>query len=174
VRTNNRTDHVTLWFKPTGYRPADVALKYPVYKIEDVYHFNKYDTAVSPAFGAWCWVQLVMILLFISYLFGNIALINGLDKTYIFWYGGFVFLAVYALTDLMDGNRYALIWEVLKCGSGIGIIVYQHDWFGINSYYAAGSYLLIGYFAVSLIITGWFSFGRKIETRMTRVVADQR
>jgi hypothetical protein len=24
----------------TGYRPADVAIKYPVYKIEDVYHFD--------------------------------------------------------------------------------------------------------------------------------------
>jgi len=114
-----------------------------------------------------------MILLFISYLFGNIALIKGIDKTYIFWYGGFVFLCVYALTDLMDGSRYAIIWEIIKAGLGIGFIFYQQDWFGLNSYYALGSYLLIGYFAVSLIITGWFSFGRKIETRMTRVVADQ-
>lgn len=172
-RTKNWKDKFTLWFKPTGYRPADVALKYPVYKIEDVYHFSKYDTPVSTAFGAWCWFQLVMILLFISYLFGNIALINGLDKTYIFWYGGFVFLSIYALTDLMDGNRFSIVWELLKAGLGTWIIFYQQDWFGINSYYASGTYLLIGYFAVSLIMTAWFSVGRKMETRMTRVVADQ-
>jgi len=172
-RTHNWKDKFTLWFKHTGYRPADVASKYPVYKIEDVYHFDKYQTASSNLFSAWCWFQLVMILLFISYLFGNIALIKGIDKTYIFWYGGFVFLCVYALTDLMDGSRYAIIWEIIKAGLGIGFIFYQQDWFGLNSYYALGSYLLIGYFAVSLIITGWFSFGRKIETRMTRVVADQ-
>jgi hypothetical protein len=39
---------------------------------------------------------------FYQLLFGNIALINSLDKSYIFWYGGFIFLSVYALTDLMD------------------------------------------------------------------------
>lgn len=39
-RTKNWKDKLALWFKPTGYRPADVAAKYPVYKIEDVYHFK--------------------------------------------------------------------------------------------------------------------------------------
>lgn len=167
-RTKNWKDKFTLWFKPTGYRPADVALKYPVYKIEDVYHFSKYDTPVSAAFGAWCWFQLVMILLFISYLFGNIALINGLDKTYIFWYGGFVFLSIYALTDLMDGNRFSIVWELLKAGLGTWIIFYQQDWFGINSYYASGSYLLIGYFAVSLIITSWYTFSSQYRQELSQ------
>ena len=77
-----------------------MAEKYPVYKIEDVYHFEKYDTKTSPLFNAWAWVQLTMILLFISYLFGSIAYINSLDSSYIYWYGAFVFLSVYALTEL--------------------------------------------------------------------------
>ncbi len=51
-RTKNWKDKFTLWFKHTGYRPADVTTKYPVYKIEDVYHFNKYDTKTSPPFSA--------------------------------------------------------------------------------------------------------------------------
>ena len=90
-RTNSWKDKFTLWFKPTGYRPADVAEKYPVYKIDDVYHFEKYDTQTSTALNAWSWIQLLMILFFISYMFGNIALINSLDTNYIFWYGGFLF-----------------------------------------------------------------------------------
>src|SRR6185436_14867293 len=82
-RTNSWKDKFTLWFKPTGYRPADVAEKYPVHKIEDVYHFEKYDTRTSPLFNAWTWVQLLFTLVIIAYLFGQIAYINNLDGGYI-------------------------------------------------------------------------------------------
>ncbi len=48
-RTKSRKEKFTLWFKHTGYRPADVAEKYPVYKIEDVYRFHKYAPKASAA-----------------------------------------------------------------------------------------------------------------------------
>lgn len=155
-RTNSWKEKLTLWFKPTGYRPADVAEKYPVYKIEDVYHFTKYETRSSALLNGWCWFQLTMILLFISYLFGNIALLNQLDSSYIFWYGGFIFLSVYALTDLMDNNQSALVWEFLKNGMGFSILYLQNDWFGASSYNALSIYFLAGYFILSMLITGYF------------------
>jgi sterol desaturase/sphingolipid hydroxylase (fatty acid hydroxylase superfamily) len=117
-RTSSWKDKFTLWFKPTGYRPPDVAERFPVYKIEDVYHFDKYDTPSTKSLHAWCWFQLLMILFSIAYLFGNIAVINSLNPGYIFWYGGYVFLSVYALTELMDRNPWALFWEFLRCGMG--------------------------------------------------------
>lgn len=154
--TKSWKDKFTLWFKPTGYRPADVAIKYPVHKISDVYHFEKYETRTSPAFNTWCWFQLVMILLFISYLFGNIALINSLDTSYIFWYAGFVFMTVYALTDLMDRNPSAMIAEILRCGLGIYFLYSQDDWFGARAYLPNIPYILGAYFIFSLAFTGWF------------------
>ncbi len=166
-RTNNWKDKFTLWFKPTGYRPADVAAKYPVYKIEDVYHFEKYDTPASIALNAWCWIQMVIILLFVSYMFGNISLINGLDRSYIFLYGGFVFLFVYALTDLMDGNKYAIVWELIKSIMGIGIIYYLGDWFGANSFFSWVNYMLISYFVLSVMITTWFVYAMKPNNNLT-------
>jgi alkylglycerol monooxygenase len=155
-RTSNWKDKFLLWFKPTGYRPADVAAKYPVYKIEDVYHFEKYNTRTSPALNVWTWVQNIMILLFVSYLFGNIAPINTLDKNYIFWYGGFIFLSVYALTELMDRNQYAIVWEALRCGLGLYFLYVQGDWFGANSYLSSATYIVGAYFILSIVVTGWF------------------
>lgn len=155
-RTKSWKEKLTLWFKPTGYRPADVADKYPVYKIEDVYHFEKYDTKTSPALNAWAWVQLTMLLLIISYLFGNIAAINSLDGTYIYWYGAFVFLSVYALTELMDRNRYAIVWELLRSGLGLYFIYQQGDWFGASQWLEPIGYLLAVYFVLSIVVTGWF------------------
>ncbi len=162
-RTHNWKDKFTLWFKKTGYRPADVAEKYPVYKIGDVYHFEKYDTKTSPWLNIWSWVQLMMILFFISYFFGNIALINSLDGSYIFWYGGFVFLSVYALTELMDRNRYAIIWEGIRSGLGLAFLSQQHDWFGASNFISSVSYILGAYFILSLVITGWFVMKHRTE-----------
>ena len=103
-RTKSWKEKFTLWFKPTGYRPADVAERYPVYKIEDVYHFDKYAPKTSAALQVWSWIQIVFVLLSISYLFGNIAAINKMDGSFIYLYGAFVFFSVYAFTELMDRN----------------------------------------------------------------------
>ena len=166
-RTNNWKDKFTLWFKPTGYRPADVVEKFPVYKIDDVYHFEKYETKTSTALNIWSWVQLMMILFFLSYFFGNIALINSLDKSYIFWYGGFIFLTVYALTDLMDRNQYAIVWEGIRSGLGLTFLFMQDDWFGANTFVSTIKYILGAYFILSITITGWFVMKHKKEDVLT-------
>jgi alkylglycerol monooxygenase len=162
-RTNNWFDKFTLWFRRTGYRPADVAARYPVYKIDDVYHFDKYDTRTSPAFSAWAWVQLTFILLAICYLFGNIAYINSIDSSYIYWYGAFVFLSVYALTELMDRNPGAMIWEIIRSGLGLYFLYQQQDWFGAGFWLASVHYIMTGYFAISLFVTFYFSLKHRKE-----------
>ncbi|HEX5654507.1 MAG TPA: sterol desaturase family protein [Chitinophagaceae bacterium] len=164
-RTKSWREKFTLWFRHTGYRPPDVEEKYPVYKIEDVYHFEKYNPRSSAALNTWCWFQLVLILLFISYLFGNIALINQLDKSFIFWYGGFIFLSVYALTELMDRNPYAIVWEILRSSMGIAFLGSQQDWFGASSYISSITNILGAYFIISLIITGWLVARNRREDR---------
>jgi sterol desaturase/sphingolipid hydroxylase (fatty acid hydroxylase superfamily) len=155
-RTQSWKDKLRIWLMPTGWRPADVAAAHPLYKITDVYHFEKYDTKASTTLHIWAWVQLAMILLLISYLFGNIASINKLDSSYIFWYGGFVFIMVYALTDLMDRNRSALLAETIKCLLGSYLLFTQNDWFGIAQYASWAPVALGIYFLISLVITGWF------------------
>src|SRR5947208_4038571 len=93
-RTKSWKEKFTLWFKPTGYRPSDVAEKYPVYKIEDVYHFDKYAPKTSFPLQVWSWIQISFALLFISYLFGNIAAINKINGSFIYMYAVFVFVTV--------------------------------------------------------------------------------
>ncbi|MBS1733460.1 MAG: sterol desaturase family protein [Bacteroidetes bacterium] len=153
-RAEKFSDKLKIWFMPTGWRPADVAQKYPVYKIEDPYNFQKYDPPSSTLLAVWSWVQLIMLLLFISYLFGNIAAIGKPDM---FIYGAFVFLMVYAFTELMDGSSYAVLWEVLKAASGIAIIFYQGDWFGISVYAPAIKYVLVFYFLLSVGMATWIN-----------------
>ncbi len=156
-RTRSWKDKLRIWFMPTGWRPADVLVAYPVYKIEDVYHFDKYETSQSKLLVVWTWIQMILLLLFISWLFGNIAKIGSPNM---FIYGAFVFVFVYALTELMDGNAYALAWEILKSVSGIGIIYRLGNWFGTDTYGIWITDVLITYFILSPIITAWFVFKR--------------
>ncbi len=152
-RTKSWKDKFRIWMMPTGWRPADVAEKYPVYKIDDVYSFEKYETRANKWLNAWAWIQISMTLLFISYLFGNIANINKLNSYYIYLYGLFVFVTVYAYTDLMDRNRSAFTWELLKALLGIGVILYTHDWFGISAIHPLLPYLIMGYLVFSVLVT---------------------
>lgn len=169
--TDNWKDKFRIWFMPTGWRPADVIEKYPVYKIEDVYDFKKYDPKASKALKIWSWVQLLGILLLISYLFGNIAAINEINSSYIYVYGAFIFLSVYALTELMDRNFYAIIWEILKNSIGLVFIYQQGDWFGASTIIPGIQYMLTGYFMLSIIITTYFVVRHRKEDQQQLSIA---
>jgi hypothetical protein len=119
-----------------------------------VFHFEKYNPQVSNSLIAWCWIQMFVLLLLISYLFANIASIGA---PAMFIYGAFVFLTVYAYTELLDGNRFAWIWELIKNLLGVGILVMQEDWFGLNYYFNGSVLLLSAYFLISTLTTFWLT-----------------
>ncbi len=148
-RASDWKDKFRIWLMPTGWRPADVAEKYPVFKIEDPYHFEKYDTKNSTGFSVWIWFQLLVLLALVSYLFGNIAPIGSPG---IFLYGAFIFLFVYSYTEQMDQSSHAWIWDSLKTLFGLTILIQSGDWFGAKSIvplatWIIGVYLFISSFA---------------------------
>lgn len=158
-------DKLRIWFMPLGWRPDDVARKYPVYKINDVYHFDKYDSHVTSDLLAWCWIQMIVLLILISYLFGNIATIGAPDM---FIYGAFVFLMVYSYTELLDGNKYAWVWETVKNTLGIVILLTQQDWFGINQYFSGAATVLTIYFIIATAMSVWFSRSRTLNPFLSK------
>ncbi len=119
-RTKNLLDKCRIWFMPTGWRPQDVEIKYPVSKIDNPFNFKKYNPKASTALHIWSWIQIAITLLFASYLFYNIAEIGSPN---IFIYGGFLFLMVNAYTELMDRNIYSILFELIKNGFGFYIVI---------------------------------------------------
>ncbi|MBI1768138.1 MAG: sterol desaturase family protein [Bacteroidetes bacterium] len=161
-RTNNIMDKFRIWFMPLGWRPDDVAKKYPVFKIKDVYNFEKYDPKVSSGVIVWSWVQMLMMLLFVSFLFGNIAKIGSPN---IFWYGTFIFLTVYAYTELLDRDKYSYVWELIKNALGMYLIWKNGSWFGLDSLLPYGSAIVAFYFGFATIVSAWLvtKFGKSPE-----------
>ncbi|GMQ23837.1 sterol desaturase family protein [Algoriphagus sp. oki45] len=157
-RTKNWSDKLKIWFMPLGWRPADVAEKYPVDKIKDVYHFEKYNPQLTKGMLIWSFVQLIVMLLLLSYLFGNLAAIGSPG---IFYYGGFVFLTVFAYTELMDRNPNAWAWELLKIAYTMYFVVTTGDWFELNKFLPGSLYIFVGYLALSAAFSIWFSFRKE-------------
>jgi sterol desaturase/sphingolipid hydroxylase (fatty acid hydroxylase superfamily) len=145
-------DKFRVWFKPTGWRPADVAERFPVAKIGDVYHFEKYNPPATPRMKAWALINLVVLLLLSAYFFGRLAAIGSPG---IFYYGLFLFLSVYSFAELLDQNRYAVAWEGLRMAVGYGLMVWAGGWFGLDGLLPGGTALVAGYLAVSLAVTVW-------------------
>jgi sterol desaturase/sphingolipid hydroxylase (fatty acid hydroxylase superfamily) len=152
--TKNISDKFRIWFMPTGWRPADVAEQYPVYKINDPYSYQKFDTKSTTVFSVWVWIQMLLLLVFISYLFGNIA---SVGSPAMFYYGGFIFIYVYALTELMDGSATAWVWELVKTVVGFYLMYITKDWFGAGKILGAAPYIVDAYLLVSLVGAIYFS-----------------
>ncbi len=152
-RTKNLKDKFRIWLMPTGWRPVDVIEKYPVFKINDVYHFEKYNPKNSFFFEIWIWIQLICLFIMVSFLFAHVA---DIESPGIFIYGGFIFLFVYAYTELMDHSKSAWIWEIIKTATGFCIIFLTGDWFGADRYFVSFHILIAAYFLCATIATFYF------------------
>ncbi len=166
--THSIKDKLRIWLMPTGWRPSDVVNRFSIHKISDVYHFEKYDTKASLFMHVWVWVQLVVLLLITSFLFGNIASINKVNPAHIYWYGLFIFIMVYAYTDLMDRNGYAWIPESLKFLLGFYFMYTQGSWFGSVPIL---THFIAGYLILSWSITIYFVFQYKRESKGPELAA---
>ncbi|EIA08376.1 sterol desaturase family protein [Flavobacterium frigoris] len=154
-RAEKWKDKLTIWFKPTGWRPENFEEKYPVNKITDVYNFEKYGSESSLNLTYWSMVQALITLVIVAFLFNNIGNI-GLPN--IFIYGLFIFLTIYSYTELMDKSKYSIYWESFRFLTAISVLAYFGDWFGLNSHFPIVNYLIIGYLFISLAMNFYFVF----------------
>ena len=161
-------DKIRIWFMPTGWRPEDVAQTYPVKKIDDPYHFERFHTSASTGLKVFIFVQMFFSHFFIFYLLGHIA---DIGVPGIFLYGGFIGLSVYALTDLMDRHRSALIFEVLKNFLGLAILYRQQDWFQASGSIPGIQLTLTIYFILASVITAWLVYAHWTAEQQPAIAA---
>ncbi len=159
-RTNSYLDKLRIWFMPTGWRPKDVAKKYPIQTIEDPYNFKKYEPETSSLKISWSLIQLVVTTLLMYFMFYNYG---NLTSTELLMYGAIVFIGVFGYTTIMDNKMYGLIFELIFCGYGIYLILNSGDWFGINTYITYGSYMMLFYFAITVLGATYFSLFERRE-----------
>lgn len=149
-RTKSWKDKARIWFMPTGWRPEDVAEKYPVYSTKDPYDRPKYLPPATIFLKSWAMIQLVvhtLLLYYMLYQLANIGFANiGL-------YTAFLVCSIFSYTALMDRMPWAKWVELIKV-SFMGVLIYANpDWFGLYEFYQPAYWTLIIYGVVSFIIS---------------------
>lgn len=139
-------DKARIWFMPTGWRPADVEARFPVPKIDDPFHFEKYHPAASPFLVAWSWFQFVATTLLLLVM---LARFGAIGTTGLFQYGAFLFVGIYGFTSLMDRLPSGVWIEVLRGLAGLAFIVHTGSWFGTETWIPGLHYAVAAYFAVT-------------------------
>ena len=162
-RTKKIKDKFRIWFMPTGWRPSDVASKFPVTIVENVHTRNKYDTPSSGPMLAFSWFQLVFHNLLIYHLLSNVA---DLSFNLIVVYVLFLFVSIFAYTSLMDKHKIAVPSEILKTIIGFVIIGQLGGWFGLEDITSFATVGMVVYIVTSLLLTLYFSSSEKQQLQL--------
>lgn len=109
-RTESWFAKLTIWFRRTGWRPADVAEKYPIPKV-DLSKFEKYDTPVPNFLKAYAVLQYVQV--------AAISLIYSTQATALTFNHGvaivlYVIAGLFGIGAVMEGKHYAGVFEWLR------------------------------------------------------------
>jgi sterol desaturase/sphingolipid hydroxylase (fatty acid hydroxylase superfamily) len=146
-------DKIRIWVMPTGWRPEEVEQRFPLLKVGPKMNLEKYELRGGSAFMGYLWVQLVAMLLLMSWLFGNLG---NIGSPGIFYYGIFLFLGIFAITELMDGRANAWLWEAIRGSCGLALLVVFPDWFGLSQYWEPAGLAIALYCGFSLFGSLWF------------------
>ena len=141
-------DKLRIWFMPTGWRPQDVADRYPLEHIQDPNELIKYETDNSLSFISWSWFQFGMALLMMLHMF---SVIHEYPGSLGYLYVGLIFTHIFSFTTLLDGRKHGVVAEMLKVAIA-GYVFYSQDfsWYGLSGQYVNLIYI---YFICSLIVT---------------------
>ena len=150
-RANSYWDKLRIWFMPTGWRPVDVAEKFPVMTIENPFLLKKYSTENSNFLLGWSYLQLFVTSALMFLIFLKLAF---LTQTMIFLLAGLLILHVMAYTFLLDGKKIALILEGLKFVFGIALFFTINERIGFIPNFSLN--LIFSYLFISLGMTIYF------------------
>ncbi len=151
--TKKITDKIKIWYKKTGWRPADVTEKYPVTYVEDAKTQIKYRTETTPFLITWFFIQ---VILHIAIQFHFLQILPVMDYSGLLLYGLVFGISVFAYTSLMDRSWIALPFEIVKCTIGFWILYNTSDWFTLNETFGMSTIVVAIYFLISLAVTAKF------------------
>ena len=155
--TESIWDKVRIWFMPTGWRPEDVKLRFPIHIIQNPQEYKKYHTALSSPFIAWSFIQLTIGAIFMFHFF---SIIHQQEPTLNYFYGFFIMIHIFSFTFAMDQSKYFVFAELIKLSfSLILIYIQKFSWFGVHG---LNIYLIIFYLITSMIFTAYFSQKEKL------------
>lgn len=119
-------DKLRVWIKPPGWRPADVAERFPKAAF-DMAH-ARYNPPISPVLKAYCVVQFALLLLVgVNFLDGAPAL----PFMQAVAYAMYLVYSLWVIGFLMEGRGVGMGLEMLRTAGTALAVAWGGRWFGV-------------------------------------------
>ncbi|MDA0936426.1 MAG: sterol desaturase family protein [Bacteroidetes bacterium] len=102
-------EKLLLWWKPTGHRPPDVIVQYPLKKISSDQPIEKYNPKASPLQKSWALFHWLSVTFMLFYFLANYT---SYSPNQALLFGGLIFLCIFGFTSLMDGYTWSFPFEM--------------------------------------------------------------
>ena len=168
-RTKKWSNKLKIWFMPTGWRPDDIKVEFPLEIIEKPYEYEKYNTNQDPLIKIWSSFQLLFhlamqfhLIYLMSYMeidinFSSLSIFEIVSQYQLFLlYGLFFMTSVWSYTSLMDRSKFSLYMEIIKSIIGTFIIVNFSEVLSIYDGVFVSEYIIFFYFIISLLINSYY------------------
>ena len=147
----NWGDKLKLWFMPTGWRPADVAERFPRPFVENVYQQQKYTPTYTQKHKIIAVFHFIGINSFITLFltsFGDLHISSQVA------FGILIITAIFGFTSIMDGYKWAFGFEITRALFGLFVMIhpFQRRVWEVEYPFALGTAV---YFFICLCATLW-------------------
>jgi len=120
-------DKVRVWFKHPGWRPADVAVRYPKKEYDLHRDFERFDPARNLSLSLYGFVQFVVLIAANSHFLG---VLQKQDVSLNWLYFAFILVSLISLGGLFENRREFLWLESVRLVGCVLAVAYAGSWFG--------------------------------------------
>ena len=146
--TKSWSEKLTLWWRPSGYRPEDVKIKYPSKSISNLNKRKKYSPNTGNFEKIWAMFQWLGTTCLLLLLLSNYSEFGNLQASI---FGCIILISIFGYTALMDRYYWAYYFELARSLIGLFFFIFplQYDFY-LNSMPLL-FYFGLAYFSLSLV-----------------------
>lgn len=158
-------DKLRVWIAAPGWRPADVAARFPKQPYDPLRDFHRYDPSRSLSLSLYALVQLAVLIGANSHF---LALLPKQSSGLNVLYFGFILGGLATLGGILENRREFLLLEAVRVAiAGIAVVVLG-SWFG-----ARDPRVILSIASFALVSLGWLflSARRAVSTKTAEAAA---
>ena len=163
--TRSIKEKLTLWWKPTGYRPEDVKKRFPRSTITSADKMEKYNPESGGLLKSWAMFQWLGTTLMLLLLLANYSSFGNLQALL---FGGVILLSIFGYTSVMDRQILAFSFEFVRNLIGLLFFIIPSQFEFYLSTIPWLFYFGLAYFSLSLL--GWSIMDKRLKIKLLNEV----
>ena len=159
--TRSLKEKLTLWWKPTGYRPEDVKKRFRRNTITSADKMEKYNPESGILLKSWAMFQWLGTTLMLLLLLANYSSFGNLQALL---FGGVILLSIFGYTSVMDRQIWAFSFELVRNLIGLLFFIIPSQFEFYLSTIPWLFYFGLAYFSLSLL--GWSIIDKRLKIKL--------